>query len=231
MKKLLGVIIGLIYLLIAGEVQAWVCPDDNEALGIYRICNYFPLDAGNKWKYTTGDRFVLANEQKCTSGYKGILYGSNTYEYSPYIQNGQYGLLFAGCQYDEGWLKDWGIRARFIPANMKVGQTVSQHFQPYFDDFGIYLDTKLIGLQTITVPAGTFKTLKIRFVVNHDDGSCSYKTTIWLAKGVGPVKIQRTDPNPADCLGCVFVCDPNNNVSKMNTPAELVSAVIKGITY
>jgi hypothetical protein len=244
MKKTLGIIVGLICLLKAGGVQAGefkqgcvnndneaMCKDDNEALGIYRICNYFPLDAGNKWKYTTGDRFVLDNKQKCSSGYTGILYGSNTYQYSPYMQNGKNGLLFTGCQYDKGWLKDWGIRGMLIPASMKVGQTVSQYWQPYFGDYGAYFDTTLIGLETITVPAGTFNTLKILFEVNHDDGSCSYKTTIWLVKGIGPVKIQRTDPNPPNCLGCVFVCDPDNDLIKLNTPAELISAVIKGIIY
>ncbi|GEM_PF-5829086 len=235
MKKTLGVIIGLLYLLLVMEVQAqaqaWVCQDDNKALGIYRICNYFPLNAGNRWKYTTGDYFVLADSRKCLSGYTGILFGSNTYEYSSYIQNGKNGLLFAGCQYDEGWLQDWGIHATLVPAKMKVGQTVSQHWQPYFGNYGAYFDTTLIGLETITVPAGQFKTLKIEFVTTHDDDSCSYKTTVWLAKGIGPVKIHRTDPNPADCLGCVFVCDPDNDIDKMNTPAELTSAVVKGVTY
>ena len=87
-------------------VQPWVCPDDDEANGIYWICNYFPLNPNNRWRYTTGERFVLDNTQICTSGYSGILYGSNTYEYSPYMENGEDGLLFSGCQYDEGWLKD-----------------------------------------------------------------------------------------------------------------------------
>jgi len=80
------------------------------------------------------------------------------------------------------------------------------------------------------VPAGTFKTLKIEISVN-DIGECSYKTTLWFAKGIGPVKIARTDPNPADCLGCMFVCDPDNDVRKLNTPAELNSAIIGGTVY
>lgn len=50
-----------------------------------------------------------------------------------------------------------------------------------------------VGVESVTVPAGTFDTLRIELVVHGDGNSCSYKTTFWLAKGIGPVKIHRTD--------------------------------------
>ena len=140
--------------------------------------------------------------------------------------------MFSGCQYDEGWLKDMGYQWTFIPPQMHVGETASQYMPPgAFGEYGVYLDTTLVGLETITVPAGTFSTLKVEHMIQHDDGSCSYKTTVWYAKGVGPVKIHRTEANPSDCLGCIYVCDPDDDVIKLNTAAELISATINGVTY
>ncbi|MEW6584347.1 MAG: choice-of-anchor D domain-containing protein [Nitrospirota bacterium] len=154
----------------------------------------------------------------CSSGYSGILYETTTFEYNSYIQNGEDGLLFAGCQYDEGVFEDKGAHLVFIPPQMQIGETVSSYVPSM-----AFFDVTLVGIETITVPAGTFTTLNIEAMIHHDDGSCSYKTNLWLAKGIGPVKMHRTDANPADCLGCAFVCDPDNDLSKLNAPAELIS--------
>ena len=88
-----------------------------------------------------------------------------------------------------------------------------------------------VGVESVTVPAGTFETLRMELVVHGDDNSCGYKTTFWLAKDIGPIKIHRTDANPVDCTGCVFVCVSDDDVTKLNTPAELGSAVIDGSIY
>ena len=209
----------------------WKCLDDDVNHGIYRICNYFPLNPGNQWNYTTGDYFISDDTRTCASGYSGILYGTNTYEYSSYMQNAENGLLFAGCQYDVGIFEDMGISITFILPQMKIGETVHDSIPPgVINQYGTTFDVTLIGIETITVPAGTFKTLKIELLIN-DINKCSYKTTLWLAKGIGMVKVHRTEPNPANCLGCIFVCDPDDDVTKLNTPAELTSAVVDGVTY
>ncbi len=81
------------------------------------------------------------------------------------------------------------------------------------------------------MPAGSFITLKFEILIEHSDGSCSYKTTIWFGKNIGIIKIHRTEANPSDCLGCLLVCDPDNDVSKLNTASELTSALIDGVGY
>jgi len=103
----------------------WDCQDDDVANGIYRICNYFPLDPNNEWNYTTGGRFISDDTRTCNSGYSGILYKTNTYEFSLYIQNGGYGFLYAGCDSDEGIVEDSGISVTFIRPQMQIGETVS----------------------------------------------------------------------------------------------------------
>jgi hypothetical protein len=200
--------------------KSWGCANDDEVNDIYRVCNYFPLDPTNQWLYTTGDYFISDDTRKCSSGYSGILYATTLYEYSSYVQNGSRGFLGAGCQYDEGVFEDMGTRITIFPPQMEVGQTVTSSFTKFGQKSTVAVT--LVGLEAITVTAGTFTTLKIEIMIN-DIGKCSYKTTIWLAKGIGPIKIHRTDANPADCGGCIFVCNPDGDRIKLNTPAELVS--------
>jgi hypothetical protein len=205
-----------------------VCLDDDVQNGIYRICNYFPLAKGNHWRYTTGDYTIMNETRTCSSGYSGVRYGTTTYEFEPFIAVNEEGFIFAGCQYDEGILEDWGISIVFIGPQMQIGETVSTSIPPgIISQYETTFDTILVGIETITVPAGTFNTLKFEILVN-DIGKCSYKTTLWFGKGIGLVKIARTNANPANCLGCMFVCDPNDDVTTLNTPAELVLAVIDG---
>jgi hypothetical protein len=228
MKKqiVITVVLMVFFVLIVTRVpcqasqQSWACANDDEANDIYRVCNYFPLDPGNQWLYTTGDYFISDDTRKCSSGYSGILYATTLYEFSSYVQNESHGFLGAGCQYDEGIFEDMGTHITIFPPQMEVGQTVTSSFTK-FGQKSIVAVT-LVGLEAITVTAGPFTTLKMEIMLN-DIGKCSYKTTVWLAKGIGPVKMHRTDANPADCGGCVFVCNPDNDIVKLNTPAELVS--------
>jgi hypothetical protein len=200
--------------------QPWICPDDDPVNGVYWACNYFPLEPGNQWQYTTGEFHIENDIQKCDSGYSGILYATDTYKFSPYIQNGRDGLLFAGCQYDETVYEDFGFKIGIMPSKMKIGDTVSSKFK--HEGVNSTFDVTLVGLETITVPAEIYDTIKIEIMI-QDIGKCSYKTTLWLAKDIGPVKIHRTEANPADCGGCIFVCNPDHDLIKLNTAAELVS--------
>lgn len=206
--------------------QPWVCPDDDPVNGVYWACNYFPLDPGNQWQYTTGEFHIADDIQKCLSGYSGILYATDTYKFSPYMQNSQNGLLFAGCQYKEDVYEDMGFKIEVMPAKMKIGDTVSSRFR--HEGVNSTFDVTLVGLETVTVFAGRYDTIKIEIMI-LDIGKCSYKTTLWLAKDIGPVKIHRTEADPADCDGCIFVCTRDNDIIKLNTAAELVSYHVTNI--
>ncbi len=205
--------------------QSWACANDDEANGVYRICNYFPLDPGNQWQYTTGDFFISDETRKCASGYSGILFETTAFKYSPYMQNESRGLLFAGCQYDVSIFEDLGARISLVPPQMRVGQTVRTSYSVYQHGKRKKgtIDVTLVGPETIDVPADTFDTLRVEMLFNNTSEGNSYKTTLWFAKGVGMVKIHRTDADPPDNGGCIFVCNPENDHIKMNTPAELTS--------
>jgi hypothetical protein len=145
--------------------------------------------------------------------------------YSSYVQNESRGYLGAGCQYDNGVFEDMRARILLIPPQMRVGQTVrtSVVYYKHGKRKGSTIDVTLVGPETIEVPAGTFDALRVEMLVNDISEGSSYKTTFWLAKRVGPVKVHRTDANPPDNGGCIFVCNPENDHAKLNTAAELVS--------
>ncbi len=144
-----------------------------------------------------------------------MIYGTTTYEYEAILQNEENGFMLSGCQYrrPNGEFNDFGETIVFIKPEMKIGEIVnSQH-----SNLGWSFSTTLIGFESVTVPNGTYNALKLEIVTNHTDGSCSFKTTLWLVKNIGPVKIHRTDANPADCLGCMFVCPPDDDLILLNT--------------
>jgi hypothetical protein len=207
-----------------GRYDCNLCKEDDEVNGIYRICNYLPWSHGNYWRFTTGDRIIMNEKRTCASGYSGTRYGTTSYEFEPIMEVNENGWIMAGCQYDEGILEETlQHQIVFIPPEVKPGDSwnVAQHTE-------FIITGRFIGIESTTVPAGTFYSLKFEFDVSATDGSCSFKTTLWLAKGIGPVKIHRTNASPADCLGCMFVCNPENDLIKLNTPAELIWAVING---
>lgn len=213
---------------ILSGTRGWQCQDDDETNGIYRVCNYFPLNAGNRWIYTTGDYTVVNMRKTCSSGYSGIKYGSTTYTFEPILQNSEYGLMMPGCQYkrpDES-LIEWGSPLVFVKPEMHIGETFNFQFPILGSSGSITLKSR----ESVTVPSGTYNALKFEASIT-DTGSdpCSYKTTLWMVKNVGMVKFHRTDPNPPSCGGCLFVCRPDKQF--YGTPAELISAEVNGIKY
>ena len=209
-------------------LKQWVCKADDENEGIYRVCNYFPLEYGNNWKYTTGERTIAESGTCASTGCKGVRYdATNSYEFEPFIQNEKNGFMCTGCQYRNtiapigSYLVDLQERIVFIRPEMQIRETINGNYP----NLGLTMSTTLIGFESVTVPNGTYNALKFE-IVTHDSEECSFKTTLWLAKNIGPVKIHRTEANPADCQGCMFVCRPDNNLVLLNTPAELTSVLI-----
>ena len=202
------------------DCPCWNCQDDDEANGIYRICNYLPLNPGNQWVYTTGNRIVLNETYISSNGCSGIRFGSTTYEFDMFMQNGDKGLLVnAEIDRDDDRFFQFNPPLVLINAEMEIGNTIYQSFI-WPDLSSTLFATTLEGIEPLTVPSGQYVTL--RFLIEIEDvGKCTYKTYVWFAKDIGIVKIVRTGANPIDCGGCIFVCGPD-----MNTPAELVSSIV-----
>ncbi len=196
--------------------NTWVCEDDDITNGIYRICNYFPIKSGYRWEYTTGERYITNEKHTHPAGYTGQLYATDTYEYAMFMSNSKSGLKSVGnYELPEGEFYEFPTPLTIIPESMTIGQ--SYNYQFFSNDITI----KFEGVETITVPAGTFQTIRYR-LTGIDDENYSYYTDIWFAKNIGIIKVDREDVYPPN-NGCMLVCRPDNNYTLVNTPAELIS--------
>ena len=75
----------------------------------------------------------------------------------------------------------------FVHAGMKVG-TESPEIRA--TGGGLLRKTQVVGREAITVPAGTFQT--IRLLMTGTDGGLELKRTIWFAPGTGIVREEKT---------------------------------------
>jgi uncharacterized caspase-like protein len=80
-----------------------------------------------------------------------------------------------------------------LPVEMQVGKKWSGRSSNTFRDGNIYqlqTDTKIIGLETVTVPAGTFQTYVVRTTVYSSAGSSAVQT-FWVDPRYGaPIKFE-----------------------------------------
>lgn len=182
----------------------------------YKISEYFPIKNGYRWEYTTGERYFTSHTYTNQSGYTGQLYGTDTYEYAPFMNNEGNGLMTV-AQYEipEYRLQQFEKQLILIPEIMSIGEKYITAF--YTNKITTLLEKK----ETITVPAGTFQTIRYKITV-VDDEQRSFFTYLWFAKGIGLIKIDRENVYPPNS-GCLFVCRPDNNYTLVNTPAELTS--------
>ena len=189
--------------------------------------DYFPLDTGNKWVYNNGTVDIPGETYSFTGGTGKRVNNSDAnfcVSQDFFVAHGPEGLVLYGVyDEDDGTYKDM-MPAQgsfiFLPKEMRVGDswkiatdswTITYHF---------------IGLETVTVPAGTFPDcLKIKAdVIDTDDNPGSYTTIFWYAKNVGQIRVERTTESPAGHSGCL-------SVTSMNPLMELQSAVINGVSY
>jgi len=211
-------------------IGACQCQDDDLLSGIYRICNYLPLNPGNQWIYTTGDYTVLNETYMSSYGWSAVRLATRTYEFDVFTQNCENGLAIV-ARYDlcDDEFYEFDSPIVLIPPEMRIGDPIRKTYM-WPDGSVSYLTTRLVGPETITVPTGKFNAL--RFDIDADDvGKCTYTTRLWLVKSLGIVKMHRVNATPANCGGCIFTCRCGDNLGLVNTPAELVSAIVDGKRY
>ncbi len=204
----------------------WTCQADDPGVGVYRVCNYFPLAAGNVWSFDAGGWTVMDEYHVFPSGYEGmkmndgIAAGIKAW----FFENRHHGLLLVGW-HDGSLYQDLEGSPIYVAApSMKVGETVVSEFIQS-DNEGRATST-FVGIEFVSVPAGNFNALRFEIVVEALAGpnaGSSYKTTLWLAKDLGPVIMTRTEANPPDSKGCIILCGVGR--------ARLRSATVDGVDY
>ncbi|MDY6952533.1 MAG: hypothetical protein SWE60_13560 [Thermodesulfobacteriota bacterium] len=180
----------------------------------FDMTEYWPVRPGTVWMldheifivsakthqfaFFEGKQFVMASSfchGMCGGGYA-------------YLYAGPEGLLGVGL-YEEGKMIDLSATPlKIAEKEMIIGQTVTSTIPAGVidDEDPITLTVTLLAQESVTVPAGTFNdTLVLRLRIDDDPGS-HYEEKLWLAKNVGPVKIERASEFPLNHEGCFFTC-------------------------
>ena len=120
-------------------------------------------------EYKLGDKVLqiedYSNENEKVICYKRIISGTNFYIAPPQLL-----YDFSLLKKEEKW--EWSGKVGEQEANLKG---------------------EVLGEETITIPAGTFKTYKVNIIVRDDDGRILVSTDRWFAYGVGMVKEESID--------------------------------------
>ena len=182
----------------------------------FQMADYWPIKAGNVWIFDNEILAISSNTQTFGpynarkmffgSTFCGDLCGNHVYFY-----HGPEGLLLVST-YDDGDLVDFSATPiKLFSAEMLIGQSVTSTVPAgVLDDDPLSLTATLLSEETITVPAGTFTGTLVLELFVDDSSSSEYREKLWLAKGVGPIKIERVNESPANHEGCFFSCGSFN---------------------
>lgn len=179
----------------------------------FDMTEYWPIKAGTVWTLdheililgakTHQFTFFEGKQLVMASSYCHDICGQHAYLYS-----GPDGLLGVGL-YENGQMIDLSATPlKIAEKEMSIGQTVVTTIPAGVldDEDPITLTVTLLAQEGITVPAGTFSdTLVLRLRID-DDPESHYIEKLWLAKDVGPVKIERVSESPVNHEGCFFTC-------------------------
>ena len=234
LKNYLFILVLSVFIILAG---CWDSDDDDDNGGtpsnggtssIYMGSDYYPLDVGNRWVYNLGTVEVVNETYTFTDGTGQRMSNWDLVctEKDAFIAESEHGIVVCGFYHredDQYYDIDYvGVQPPFVllAKEMEVGD--SWDLNSISGDFT--LTFTFTGLETVTVPAGTFTDcLKIEFFLDEDP-TTYFRGVYHYAKDVGIVKIERASESPPDYEGCMMVTSDQ-------PLAELQSAFINGVSY
>jgi hypothetical protein len=179
----------------------------------FQMAEYWPIKAGNLSIFdneilATGSNtqtFGAYNAHKMFFGstFCGTLCGGHFYFYL-----GAEGLLGVSVYEDGGSVDFSATPIKLFTAEMQIGESVISTVPAgVLDDDPLSFTATLLAEETIIVPAGTFTDTLVLELFVVDSPTSQYTEKLWLAKGVGPVKIERVSELPTTTHeGCFFTC-------------------------
>jgi hypothetical protein len=178
----------------------------------FDMTEYWPAAAGTVWildheililgakthqfSLFEGKQLILA------SSYCQGICGQHAYLYS-----GPEGLLGVGLYENENMVDLSATPLKIAAGQMVIGQTVVTNIPAgVLDEDAFRFTVTLLAQEAVTVPAGTFDDTLVLQLRVDDDPESHYIEKLWLAKNVGPVKIERVSEFPENHEGCFLTC-------------------------
>jgi N-acetylneuraminic acid mutarotase len=220
----------------------------------YLAADFFPLTDGARWDYAgTYDRQPLAGYWEQTDQAGGtqvaqhmFLAGQDNSSTMLFQQNAG-GSAQAGGTNNDGDAETYTPPLTWLPESMAIGVTYTFYSTLSYGSGGsedITETVKVVGMETITVPAGTFRCLKLvkreialDSVSGYKDYDCT--DTMDFARGVGFVKNSEVDKTAGEPTHKTLVGLTSWSISSrwtagqsMDTPRDDAAAgVIGGKIY
>jgi hypothetical protein len=180
------------------------------------------LDTGNTWVFNDVTQTVSGDTHTFSGGTgKRVNYiGGLCAPQDGFVADSQDGVVFYGV-YDREERIYVDTQEPFVafPREMQIGDSWVNTFR------ASTITYHFLGLETATVPAGTFHdSLKIKVDIDDIDPPGTHTTFMWYAKHIGLIKVERTSESPPGFEGCIAV--------PLEHPLlELQSAWIHGTSY
>lgn len=210
---------GRVYITISTALLACLFVLKPFAVNAFDMSDHWPIKAGAAW-IADHDIFVAG-----TTSYEfGNLTGQQIFSASTYcddgpcgqnyfyMHSGEGGLLILGV-YKDGTLTNLSANPLILaPADMDIGDAVSSTVPAGGIDpvNQTTFTATLLTQETITVPAGTYQdALVLQLEISEAPGT-EFVEKLWLARNVGPVRIERVSETPANNDGCFFTCESFN---------------------
>jgi hypothetical protein len=168
------------------------------------MADYWSLHEGDAWIFDR-DIHLFTSETHVFAKYTGRMWASaRTYcENRGYLYQGPEGILMVGLFDAENnqFFDLSNTPLKLAGAEMSLGESITSNLTI---DGPVSFTVTLEAAEEVTVPAGVFKdALRVNIFVNDSVGT--YTLKVWLAKGVGLVKIQRVSET-GGTDGCFLDC-------------------------
>jgi hypothetical protein len=193
----------------------------------FDMTKYWPVKAGTVWIFDR-DHFIVGSKTNTFTYFTGtqLINGSSfcdtvcgTYFY---FYGGSEGLLGVGLHFADQTIDLLDTPLKFASAEMSINDVVITTIPAgRIDDDQITFTVTLVGQETVTVPAGQFNNALVLQIRVDDSATTYYTEKLWLAEGIGPVKIQRVSESPLNHEGCLFSCGSFNFDSKTVVQREI----------
>lgn len=130
------------------------------------------------------------------------------------------GIVKVRSEYSGGGMDVYSPPLLWLPTPMTIGDTVTPPPSSYGAGGQASEKIEIVGVEAVTVPAGTFRALKVRTTKDQSDSGWAVHvvSTVWFSRGLGVVKMQEIGTETENGIRSV-----HNRLVRMTSSSPAVS--------